>query len=147
MPKVAPVSIGTNVTLIRGLTERARSVEARRNNLHLSTAGGTVTVPAAATWAYPQGWPSLQIVVGSSGAAWTMFGAADAGVACLLGVGVDGAQPSQATGPSRSTAFNSGCFGGIGGLTPGWHTLTLWVQGNGGTNATASVPWLIGWGF
>lgn len=161
MPFVHPLPMGQNVTMVRGISERARSLEALRNQLALSIGGPDGTIPGAippGPWIYPQDWPSIQVNVGASGLLFTLFGAVNVDgsgdLHMRVGPGIDGVDPQGhgfTAGANVSSTSGLSQNGGVmilsTGLTPGFHTVTLGLQTILGGGGTATRPWLAAWVF
>lgn len=123
MPLVAPILPGQNVTMVKGLSERARAVEAMRNQLAIATFAGATAVSNGGP--YPNGWPEMSVLVGTSGCVFCQVGwaASDtSGSTPDVGVSVDGATPTYVV--SAYTAGESFQFTSSG-LSAGWHSFTL----------------------
>ena len=122
MPIVPMLPPGQNVSLIRGLSDRTRSMEARRALIGLATAKVNALV-ANGSWTLPTGFPSETILVGPSGAVWCQWGYDESlSENALVGVSVDGATPTVMSGEFSGMA-------GISGITPGYHVFQLQTFG------------------
>jgi hypothetical protein len=144
MPYVLPLPEGNNVSLVRSIDERTRSIEAARNALNISVNTAdvfTLTTSVPAVWVEMTAngtntgmAPSCMVNVGRSGAIWTIFQVTPSNLGGSawfgnLAPGIDHAAPTgtSATANTYSTAGDPYVqLTGVSGVTPGWHTVTMW---------------------
>lgn len=161
MPYVVPVPQGQNASMIKGLDERARSVEARRDAYGIASGGASYTFTGSAGIVFPTGWPTLTIYTGTS--VWISLGCQGSNSATFppaeIGVAIDGsmsyvydpvtASSTAVTADPPSASGGSGGFGygGVPGLTPGFHTFALCAIDNQSSmaGAVATNPWMMIW--
>lgn len=171
MAKVSELPIGSDVTLIKGIDDRVRDLEARRNRFNMAAGGSTYTFTGTANHKFLSGWPEIDVNVAASGFVWLLAGCTgsvattgnpgtltvviDGGTSYLYSPATNSYGPMQVTA-SPSTGMQNNWFGGsnggftftgVTGLTPGFHTFQLWVWDDTGitAGATASEPWMMVW--
>lgn len=145
MPFVLPLPEGNNVSLVRSIDERTRSIEAARNILNitvntadiftLTTSVPTVWVEMTANGTNTGTAPSSMINVGQSGTIWTMFQFTTGTVGVggnwsgNIAPGIDHSAPTGTAALSQSFTSPAASYvqlTGVSGITPGWHTVTMW---------------------
>lgn len=131
MPLVQLLPQGSNVGMVKGLSERTRSLEARRASIGVNMSGVPTDIEVTG-WLPVDGGTTSVVLVGPSGAVWAMTGTEDID-SVVLGVSVDGGTPTNL--PFSPV---------ISGLTPGWHTFSIQIDGSFSFGITA-VPWMIVW--
>jgi len=161
MPFVRALPQGNNVSMVMGLSEQTRSLEARRALLNIAPGVGALAYsPPSTSFVVPPSWPIVTACIGPSGAAWAIYQFTVSTVenAWDVGICVDGAVSAPWSGGLfpvlpwlQSNAYNTvpgnSFMGGQTGLAPGWHTFSLQVAqdpflpGPG----TVSAPTLVVW--
>jgi hypothetical protein len=128
VPRVQPVPQGNNISAVRGLSDRTRALEARRNAAGINTNGEQYinNSPSSFTYIQPTGWPVTTSVIGQSGEAWVMYGTGGGSFA-EAAILVDGVFTNNA---DIFFGSNYNWWGvGITGLSPGSHEFALVVLG------------------
>lgn len=158
MPIVAPVPIGNNTTLIRGLDDRLADMEARRTEFGGGVAAATATLPDA-QWVFPPSWPVVTKAT-PNGAAMLQFGYQNpqgdfttGNYQATGGYSVDNGTP-VAVYTEQFANSQSGLITGpfwiipVMGLSAGWHTFQIavfvsWALGD--PSAEVLNPFLVVW--